>query len=54
MTGNRPDDRDYAFCHKNGIMTVEAQQRNASMLDRRDAKRNDDQWFSSSSAFTGG
>ena len=53
-TGNLPSDKDYDFCRKHGIMTVEAQQRNAALLDRQDAARRDgSDWFKNSSAFTG-
>lgn len=52
-TGNLPDDSDYEFCKKHGMMTVASQQRNASMLDRQDAKRNNQSWFKISGALTG-
>lgn len=47
QTGNKPTDRDYDFCRKMGIMTLDSQRRNAGMLDRRDIERNRNNWFKS-------
>ncbi len=30
MTGNHPDDHDYAYCHDHGIPTLESQRRRAA------------------------
>lgn len=53
MTGNLPDDHDYEFCSRYGLMTVAAQQRNSSLLDKRMAQEHEQLWFKNSSAFTG-
>lgn len=53
MTGNLPDDHDYDFCKRYGLMTIDSQRRNYEQLHAQDLKRNAGDWFKNSSAFTG-